>query len=405
MYKIKGKSMNKDILEHNFLMKKRTESTRLYCLRNIAEMHFEVARNCNIECLYCYSSRESSSRNLLMPLKTACKYIDIIFENSKSKNIEIVFHGGEPLLQITNWFYNVIEYAIRSANLCRKNLRFVMQSNCILLNEEKLNLIKKYHIIVGTSLDGPPKINNLTRKKGEIVLKNIKKLNKINCFGGVICVVNAFNYDKMKEIMSFFENKGIFKTKIVIGHSVGKSKRLPNLSHDMIFTAYKSIYEYLSKKSLGRNIIEAHVAQKLSRFLTPPTSEDFKDILICAHPFCGGGITTIFSDTEGNLYPCGSSVCNLKTTLGNINSINDKTYLSSIVNFHRKENKYFKICAKCVAARICNFGCPAFDSIDKETYKAECIANQLFYRYLNNKNTSEIKEIITNLRANVYGKK
>lgn len=367
-------------------------------------MHLEVSKTCNLNCMYCFAYQKNSSISSLMSLKVACKYIDLIFENTCSEDIDVVFHGGEPLLQSTTWFHNVIEYAVRLSKIYSKNLRFLMQSNCTLLDDEKADLIKEYHIIVGSSLDGPPQINDLSRKKGELVLKNIQKLKKAECFGGVICVINRHNYNRMTEVMKFFEKEDILMTSAVISYSVGRGESLLPLSSDMIFLAHKGIFDYLEETG-GRGTVEGNMAAKLSRYISPPHSEDFTEILICSHPFCGGGITTIMCSTEGDLYPCGCSVCSPQTLLGNLNSMSTEVFIHRVKKFHEKESKYFEECANCGAARICRFGCPTFSSIDVKTTESECQANKQFYSFLKQGEYSVIREIVKSLERMKYGAK
>ncbi len=381
------------------------KDTDLSFMRNFAELHLEVSRECNLNCSYCYSFRKSSAPRT-MPLETAIRYIDTVFNNTESENIEITFHGGEPLLQNVTWFDSLIEYIIRKAIILKKDLRFVMQSNLTLLNNDFLRLIEQYHIIVGTSLDGPPSINNITRSKGKVVLENIRKLKKIGCFGGVVCVVSPFNFDKMKTILQFFENEDILTIKANLSHAVGEHTDFPKLSHEMIYLAFTEIYEYM-RETEGLKTLEANMLQKLSRFIKPPTKEDYRDILICSHPFCGGGITTIFSDTEGNLYPCGTSVVdknNILLNLNNLNHLSSTEYFNKIKKFHLKDRKYYEVCQKCEASAICNFGCPAFDAIDKVTSKEECIANIKFYHFLKKESKTTIEKILSNANKRLYGK-
>lgn len=366
----------------------------------MSEIHLEVSKLCNMNCIYCFAHQNDIS-NPLMPLIIACRYIEIVLKNTCSKYIEIVFHGGEPLLHSTVWFYNVIEYAIRLSSIYDKTVSFTMQSNCTLLDDEKLNLIKEYNIIVGTSLDGPSYINDLSRKKSEIVLKNIQKLKEIKCFGGVICVINKYNYDKMNEVMKFFEEEDI-SASAVVSYSVGSGKSLTPLNSEMIFLANKGIFDYLEETN-GKGIIEGNMASKLYRYINPLSLKDFKEILICSHPFCGGGITTIMCDTEGNLYPCGCCICDHRTVIGNLNYISDDVFIQRIKKFHEKDYKYFKQCAKCDASRICLFGCPAFSFIDIDTTESECMANKQFYQFLKQKDHFVVRNIVNNLEISKYG--
>jgi len=365
-----------------------------YSLRNIAEVHLEASIDCNLNCSYCYAIRRSSKYKL-MSLDTAIKFIDLIFDNSQIRDIEIVFHGREPLLQSINWFNNFIDYCIRTSIIKKKKIRFLMQSNLTLLNIDFFKLINRYNIIVGTSLDGPPYISDQTRGKGQITLNNIKKLMRINRFGGVICLINGYNYENLYEILKFFEEEKIFKIKANLMHTVTRNSEFHKLTHEKIFESYKTIYKYLIDTK-GLEVLEANMLQKLSRFLNPPTNRDYREILICAHPFCGGGVTTIYSDTEGNLYPCGTSIISEKFILGNIMGLNNDVFIDKVINFHKKNHKYYSVCSKCAAASICTFGCPAFDLIDEITSEEDCIATRQFYDFLKKEKTSTIKEIVKN---------
>ena len=85
-------------------------------LRNAYQMHFEVSRACNLNCAYCYADTQVPSSDSLMPLDTAFKYIQLVFERTCAPSIELVFHGGEPLLQSERLFNSVIERAKHQAS-------------------------------------------------------------------------------------------------------------------------------------------------------------------------------------------------------------------------------------------------------------------------------------------------
>ena len=377
---------------------------KLSALRNAREIHLEASRGCNLDCIYCYGRKSENAKNLHMPLKVACKYISIILRNTCSIDIEVVFHGGEPLLQSSSWYYNVIEFGSRVAKESGKQLLFRMQSNCTLLDDDKLDLIREFRIMVGSSLDGPPAVNDLSRRQGALVIENIQKLRKIGCSGGVICVINKHNYDKMKETMGFFHRERLQSVSLITGHCVGQGRSLGPLNPEMLFSAYRDVYTYF-EDTMGKGTIETNIAGKLSRFVHPPSREDFRDLLICSHPFCGAGITTIFCDIEGNLWPCGCSVANHVTKLANIDLISDDEYIARAERFHEKPKRYFEECGPCEAAKICGFGCPAFDSIDKDTMLSECEANKMFYCFLKEKERPLVAEIAKQLEERSHGRK
>ena len=121
-------------------------------------------------------------------------------------------------------------------------------------------------------------------------------------------------------------------------------------------------------------------------------------MLMCNHPFCGGGITLVLCDTDGDLYPCGCSNMTAQFRLGNVNNVSEETYMNVIRRFHAKNEKYYRECRLCDAARICNFSCTGFRTIDNLTAESECIATKMLYSYLRKKGDNVISEIVQNMR-------
>jgi uncharacterized protein len=332
-----------------------------------------------------------------MPLKTAYKFIDIVFESTCAKDIGLLFYGGEALLQSAAWFHDVIEHANKQATKNAQKLHFLMQSNLTVLDDEHLNLIKKYQIVTGTSLDGPPFINDVTRGKSELVLNNILKLKEAGCFGGVICTINEYNYHKITSILKFLEAQEIFWVAFNVMYRVGRGRNLMPLSAEKVFLAYKQIYDYL-EKTRGTKIIEGNMAERLVKYVYPHGLMEYKEMLMCNHPFCGGGITLVICDTEGDLYPCGCSNMTTRFRLGNVNEISEETYMSVLRKFHAKDEKYYRECRLCNAIRICNFSCTGFKAMDNLTAESECKATKMLYSYLKCRSDKVISEIVQNMR-------
>ena len=367
-------------------------------LRNIVEAHLEVSSDCNLRCKYCFAAGEDRERKL-MSLDVAYEFIETVLHSCRSKEIRIVIHGGEPLLQSAHWLRNVLAYSYRLGRLLEKNIYFEMQSNLTLLDDEALEVINDYKVGVGTSLDGIPSKNDLSRGKGEDVMKGIKRLQNIGRFGGLICVVGKENCNNIPEVLDYFNNNGILACSLLIRYSVGRGSCLLPLSAEDIFSALDGSYQYLSA-TRGKAIIDRNVAGKLSRFLNPPTKEDFQDILVCDHPICGAGLTTCLCDTEGTLYPCGCAVSNSNNAAGMIDGPFDEMYIKKVTEFHYSHSLSQKKCEGCEALLICRCGCAAFGSLDHQTAESECHATKQFYRMLQQQPRSLIEEIIVNVEGN-----
>ncbi len=108
--------------------------------------------NCNLRCDYCFV--EGKDQGQVMPLSTAQKGVDFVIEQSAhKKEIEIVFFGGEPLLEL-DLMRSVAAYARSSAAEKGKTVRFSITTNGTLLNDSALEFAEEFGILYMLSLDG-----------------------------------------------------------------------------------------------------------------------------------------------------------------------------------------------------------------------------------------------------------
>jgi uncharacterized protein len=369
-----------------------------YVLKNIKDMHFEVCNVCDLSCIYCSAFHPTPGKNPFMPLEIAQRYIELVFRRTCAPDIGLMFYGGEALLQKVTWFRNVIEYANYQATKYNKKLHFYMQSCATVLDSERLDLIGKYNIVIGTSLDGPPEINEKSRGKTKVVMDSISKLKEIGCFGGVICTANEYNYDGIHDVLQFFEEQEIFWVAVNIVYSIGRGQDLNPLSTERVFSVYNGIYNYF-EQTRGKKVVEANMAARLDKYVYPPSSTDFREKLSCNHPICGGGITLVLCDSNGDLYPCGCANMTTQFRLGNVNLLNDDCFMDQIYEFHTKSRKHDEKCHSCHAAQICNFGCAGFRAIDKVTDASECNATKMLHSFLAKRDPEVIQEVVHNLRT------
>lgn len=121
----------------------------------------KVTENCNSNCRYCYSSksRASMSREVLESLYTR---IDEYLSDNPEEIVEILWHGGEPLLAGTRFFRVALAFQQMHCAHTGSRIRYTIQSNLTLLTEESVDLLQEMGIrSVGTSFDPEPGIRGL----------------------------------------------------------------------------------------------------------------------------------------------------------------------------------------------------------------------------------------------------
>lgn len=106
-----------------------------------------VTHNCQLRCGYCRVKKFSDSMNE----KVLFKAIDLLFGFNREK-IQLQFFGGEPLLEF-DLIKKGVEYAEKLNKKSKKDLNFILTTNGILLNKEKINFFKKHKFLIECSID------------------------------------------------------------------------------------------------------------------------------------------------------------------------------------------------------------------------------------------------------------
>ncbi|MBQ6174030.1 MAG: thioether cross-link-forming SCIFF peptide maturase [Clostridia bacterium] len=114
-----------------------------------------VAHTCNLNCSYCFASQgRFHGERALMSFETGKRALDFLVEHSGARrNLEVDFFGGEPLM---NWevVKQLVAYARSIEREKRKNFRFTLTTNGMLINDEVIDFCNREMSNVVLSLDG-----------------------------------------------------------------------------------------------------------------------------------------------------------------------------------------------------------------------------------------------------------
>lgn len=184
---------------------------------------FKTVERCNIACKYCYyfyggdeSYKDRPAVTNATVVEDLASFLDSSLSSIDIKNIQIVFHGGEPLLQKKRSFDKACA-TFKDKLAGKVNLFLTVQTNGMLIDDEWIDLFNKHQVIVGVSLDGDEFYNDLNRidhNGGGTYLKVVKGLRRLQkaYFDGLIpaapslitVINNEFNY---KRIVDHFVNE------------------------------------------------------------------------------------------------------------------------------------------------------------------------------------------------------
>lgn len=336
----------------------------------------QVTQNCNLRCEYCVYSGSYYNRkhnNKRMSWETAKKALDFLHKHcgESSKEVIVGFYGGEPLLE-----YDLITKCIEYSKeiFSNKNLAFNLTTNATLLDVEKAKYLLANNVFITISLDGPQEIQDLHRKfidgKGsfEKVIKNIEAIReafpKEYVLGQIMfnCVLS--NDVNLEKIIDFFSRDTRVKDFTYNLSNVNEVNRIENISEQNMKNIADRQYEYFKTFLYGIGRLSQKETMNLGRDYVSLLTDTIHNRDIRQerrtknHPGgpCIIGQHKLFSDVEGNLYPCERvSETSPVMRIGNIEDGIDIEAAKRILNIGKISSDEcgacwaFDYCSQCVA--------------------------------------------------------
>ena len=302
---------------------------------------------CNLRCRYCFKEKKSAS----MPLRVSQDAIAwLIYASGSSKNLNIFFMGGEPLLR-KQIIETVIPFAKLKAKSHGKEIRFSVTTNGTLVSDDFVSFAKESSLHFHLSFDGCPEVQNYNRplatgaKSSPLVEEAAKKILKEQ--PGVMSrgCVSPDNVSHLFNSFRYFRGHG-FTT---IGLFPCESGRWTPRTLEMLETQLNLVAE--SWTEAFRNSIELHVLP-LERWFTKKERESRGKFP------CGAGRGMVLIDVEGGIWPCSrfSSHDPTKFKLGNIyEGFSDSLREPFLEGC--SEEKFYPECKNCIAKNVCVGGC------------------------------------------------
>lgn len=192
-----------------------------------------VVEFCNLSCKYCFAQHEFENGKK-MSIETAFKAIDWFAKNWEDGKAEILFFGGEPLLNF-KLIKEIVEYSNDKFSDKLNYLSFGITTNGTVLSKEIIDFLCDNNFKVAVSIDAGNvahdenriAINN--RSSYERILENIKLLSFRGIKVNARCTLYGFhnNITKMKKDLSNLKLTSI-KVSIATPNYTGESyKEIP----------------------------------------------------------------------------------------------------------------------------------------------------------------------------------
>ena len=188
-------------------------STSLDVRPRISTVVLQPTPFCNINCRYCYLPQRDATT--VMPLATIVAAFERTFASGwAAPQMTIIWHAGEPLVLPVEYYEAAFE-AIEALRPASVELRHSIQTNGMLLKQEWCELIAKWYIGLGVSVDGPRHLhdaNRVTRSGGgtfDRTIAGVRLLRKNNIPFHVISVLSEASMNSPEEMLEFYLSEGI----------------------------------------------------------------------------------------------------------------------------------------------------------------------------------------------------
>lgn len=299
-----------------FVKYKISKDLSSYTAYSPERVDFLITKHCNLACKHCF---EGSSPSFEVK-RISSSDTDRILSQFEAANIQTLkITGGEPFSHpdIDNFLFKAIQCHFET----------IILTNALLLNKQRIDMIKKGHIQLGISLDGMTSdTHDFIRGKGAFdkLIRILKILSLEDIKFSITCTINKKNLCQIDEIIDYSLNElgaqTLFLNRL---RPMGRMNQNTNivLSEQENDNVYKL---YLNQKGkYNKRIILADDSALKSN------SHDNKIV-------CAAGNSLIAIDENFNVYPCIYGIDNPEYKMGNLIDQNlDVIWKSSKWNIFR----------------------------------------------------------------------
>jgi len=323
-------------------------------------LYLIIDHNCNMACTYCLAGSKTYRRKQRMPLSVAKESLEkaspLITPNN---TLEIVFFGGEPLLNSPAVF-DIVDFVETQLKPKYPKIHFHyhVTTNLTVLNDDLILLFKEYNFTILTDIDGRKVEHNITRpfltgkSSFDVTVKNVQKLIRHGVQVSVRCTVTSVNVDNLGQIYDYFKTLGVYSQSYPMLMPVDSDCSLVNKA---LFPEVQPYVDFIRKKLL---------VSLQDRVYLAPITEVVDQVIAARTQFFGCGLPmgyTAVVDAKGMVYPCIYLVGNKKYLLGSVFDENPFNF-----SFPQLSVDNIEFCRDCKLRYLCGGGCPLSELIVKD---------------------------------------
>lgn len=370
----------------------------------IGVMWKTVSEACNLACDYCYYSTcgGKPGKNInRIDSAVLDKFIKDYMQYSQG-SATFAWQGGEPLLAGFDFFEEVVSRQALHAPP-HTVISNSLQTNATLIDDRWASFFKRYHFLIGVSLDGPQEIHDARRVnaagKGSFhrVMAGIDHLRRHQVDFNILTVIHKGNVDKAKELMAFYREQGFRYIQFI-----------PCMDFRSQQVDKPGVYE-ISPREYGDFLCD--VFDEWYQNGNPDVSVRFFDNMLstylnqeaesCVHR--AACPTSLVLEQNGDAFPCDFYI-HEDWKVGNVASDSIAELLShpNYERFHQMKPALPDKCRSCEWQRLCYGGCPRNRTWNPEGNRSDpdyfCQSYMQIYAYADER----MRELGDRMRRELY---
>jgi len=180
----------------------------------MATIIVKVTESCNSNCRYCDVIRKLDTGQTMTEeiLKALFIKSNEYLQNRPDETLEILWHGGEPLLPGIPYYKNILKLLQKYCPNTRLRMKHSIQTNLTCLTEDYVKLLLEFGITaVGTSYDPEPNMRGIGKNVDTITynrkfLHSLRLLDNYGIGWGLIYVVTQKSLEDPVSVFYFLTN-------------------------------------------------------------------------------------------------------------------------------------------------------------------------------------------------------
>ena len=345
-----------------FVTPNRAPEIRFSAKPELERLVFIVTTNCNLKCTYCYADGGSYGMPTLdMSEDIARRAVEWVYDQFSVVHT-IQFFGGEPTLnpQIVDYVCNTIETYVEEHDIPFPP-RYGLVTNGTHMTPQMEDVIRRHHIGVTFSIDGPEIVHNIHRinKGGRgTYSETVKAFRRLREYGdvflGVEMTLTPQALDKgygVWELLEFADQAlGLQEAHIVpVSAEPGSSLSWDEEHGEKLVESFREA----THRCLASIAYEGKYRgfSLLTEILRSLILKQPRELI------CPAGSHTIAVDPWGFLYPCFMFAGEASMRMGNVLRFRPERFnqsLNEFMHFNYKSNH--PSCTSCWAYKLCK-GC------------------------------------------------